>query len=205
MVESLYVDLKLRHDLKIIADLVQPGHRVLDLGCGDGSFLKMLRETRGADILGMEIEHKLIAQCIANGVPVIQGDLNDGLDFAEENSFDLVILSQTLQQVKRPDRLLRRIVRVGRRAAVSFINFGHFHCRLQLLFAGSMPRTTQIPYQWYNTPNIHLGTIRDFQRLCNHLNIRIYQEVPVGLSFPLLTTAMPNLFAVGCVFVLERK
>ena len=205
MVESLYVDLKLRHDLKIIADLVQPGHRVLDLGCGDGSFLKMLRETRGADILGMEIEHKLIAQCIANGVPVIQGDLNDGLDFAEENSFDLVILSQTLQQVKRPDRLLRRIVRVGRRAAVSFINFGHFHCRLQLLFAGSMPRTTQIPYQWYNTPNIHLGTIRDFQKLCNHLNIRIYQEIPVGITFPPLTTSLPNLFAVGCVFVLERK
>ena len=113
MVESLYVDLKLRHDLKIIADLVQPGHRVLDLGCGDGSFLKMLRETRGADILGMEIEHKLVAQCIANGVPVIQSDLNDELDFAEENSFDLVILSQTLQQVKRPDRLLRRIVRSG--------------------------------------------------------------------------------------------
>lgn len=205
MVESLYPDRKLRHDLKIIADLVQPGHRVLDLGCGDGSFLKMLRETRGADILGMEIEHKLIAQCIANGVPVIQGDLNDGLDFAEENSFDLVILSQTLQQVKRPDRLLRRIVRVGRRAAVSFINFGHFHCRLQLLFAGSMPRTTQIPYQWYNTPNIHLGTIRDFQKLCNHLNIRIYQEIPVGMTFPLLTTSLPNLFAVGCVFVLERK
>ena len=205
MVESLYVDLKLRHDLKIIADLVQPGHRVLDLGCGAGSFLKMLRETRGADILGMEIEHKLVAQCIANGVPVIQSDLNDALDFAEENSFDLVILSQTLQQVKRPDRLLRRIVRVGRRAAVSFINFGHFHCRLQLLFAGSMPRTTQIPYQWYNTPNIHLGTIRDFQRLCNHLEIRIYQEIPVGMTFPLLTTAMPNLFAVGCVFVLERK
>ena len=136
---------------------------------------------------------------------MIQGDLNDGLDFAEENSFDLVILSQTLQQVKRPDRLLRRIVRVGRRAAVSFINFGHFHCRLQLLFAGSMPRTTQIPYQWYNTPNIHLGTIRDFQKLCNHLNIRIYQEIPVGMTFPLLTSSLPNLFAVGCVFVLERK
>ena len=190
MVESLYVDLKLRHDLKIIADLVQPGHRVLDLGCGDGSFLKMLRESRCADILGMEIEHKLIAQCIANGVPVIQGDLNDGLDFAEENSFDLVILSQTLQQVKRPDRLLRRIVRVGRRAAVSFINFGHFHCRLQLLFAGSMPRTTQIPYQWYNTPNIHLGTIRDFQKLCNHLNIRIYQEIPVSYTHLTLPTIL---------------
>ncbi len=104
MVESLYADLKLRHDLKIIADLVQPGHRVLDLGCGDGSFLKMLRETRGAEILGMEIEHKLIGQCIANGVPVIQGDLNDGLDFAEENSFDLVILSGPAAPADCPGR-----------------------------------------------------------------------------------------------------
>ena len=111
---------------------------------------------------------------------------------------------QTLQQMRRPDRLLRRLVRVGKRGAVSFINFGHFHCRWQLMLAGSMPRTTQIPYQWYNTPNIHLGTIRDFRRLCKHLGIRIVQEIPIGFSFPLLTAAWPNLFAVGCVFVIER-
>ena len=135
MVESLYLDLKARPDLEVISRLVDPGHRVLDLGCGDGIFLKMLREKRGA---------------------------------------------------------------------VSFINFGHFHCRRQLMLAGSMPRTTQIPYQWYNTPNIHLGTIRDFRRLCRHLGIRIVQEIPIGFSFPLLTAAWPNLFAVGCVFVIER-
>lgn len=123
----------------------------------------MLREKRGAEVLGMEISQVEIAKCIANGVPVIQSDLDDDLDFAEDGSFDLVILSQTLQQMRRPDRLLRRLVRVGKRGAVSFINFGHFHCRWQLMLAGSMPRTTQIPYQWYNTPNIHLGTIRDFR------------------------------------------
>lgn len=204
MVKSLYVDLKSRRDLEIISDMVMPGNRVLDLGCGDGAFLKVLRDERGAEVLGMELDQEEIAKCIANGVPVIQSDLDDDLDFAEDGSFDLVILSQTLQQMRRPDQLLRRIVRVGKRAAISFINFGHIHCRLQLLLAGSMPRTTQIPYQWYNTPNIHLGTIRDFRRLCRHLGIRVIQETPIGLNFPLLTAAMPNLFAVGCVFVLEK-
>ena len=204
MPKSLYLDLRRRPDLKIISELVHPGSRVLDLGCGDGSFLQMLRDKRNAEVLGLEIDQQEIAKCIANGVPVIQSDLDTDLDFAEDNSFDLVILSQTLQQMRRPDQLLRQIVRVGRRAAVSFINFGHFHCRFQVFFAGSMPRTTQIPYQWYNTPNIHLGTIRDFQHLCRHLDIRILQETPIGFSFPLLTAAWPNLFAVGCVFVLEK-
>ena len=113
MVESLYLDLKARPDLEVISRLVDPGHRVLDLGCGDGIFLKMLREKRGAEVLGMEISQVEIAKCIANGVPVIQSDLDDDLDFAEDGSFDLVILSQTLQQMRRPDRLLRRLVRVG--------------------------------------------------------------------------------------------
>ena len=104
MGKHFHSELRNRPDLAVIAELVDPGHRVLDLGCGDGSFLKMLKHERGAKVLGMEIDQDLIAECIANGVPVIQSDLNDELDFAEENSFDLVILSQTLQQVKRPDR-----------------------------------------------------------------------------------------------------
>ena len=143
MVESLYVDLKLRHDLKIIADLVQPGHRVLDLGCGDGSFLKMLKHERGAKVLGMEIDQDLIAECIANGVPVVQSDLDAELDFAEDNSFDLVILSQTIQQMRRPDQLMRKIVRVGKLAAVSFINFGYFSCRMQLRSKVMGPRPSR--------------------------------------------------------------
>ncbi len=204
MTKSLCID-KNRRDLEIIAGLVKPGHRVLDLGCGDGAFLRVLKEQHGAEVLGMELAQNRIAACIANGVPVIQSDLDDDLDFAENGSFDLVILSQTIQEMRRPDQLLRRIVRVGKHAAVSFINFGHIHCRLQLLLTGRMPRTAEIPYQWYNTPNIHLGTICDFRRLCDHLDIKIVQETPIGQSFPLLTSMLPNLFAVGCVFVLEKR
>ena len=205
MAKNYHSELRNRPDLAIIAELVEPGFRVLDLGCGDGSFLKMLKNEHGAEVLGMEIDPDLLAESIANGVPVVQSDLDDELDFAEDNSFDLVILSQTLQQMRRPDQLMRKIVRVGKLAAVSFINFGFITCRMQLLTLGTMPRTNQSPYQWYNPPNIHHGTIKDFRRLCRHLGIRIIQEIPIGHSFPLLTRYWPNLFAVGCVFLLEKK
>ena len=205
MGKHFHSELRNRPDLAVIAELVDPGHRVLDRGCGDGSFLKMLKHERGAKVLGMEIDQDLIAECIANGVPVVQSDLDAELDFAEDNSFDLVILSQTIQQMRRPDQLMRKIVRVGKLAAVSFINFGYFSCRMQLMLTGAMPRTKEIPYQWYNTPNIHLGTIKDFRRLCRHLGIKVIQEIPIGHSFPLLTRHWPNLFAVGCVFLLEKE
>lgn len=202
---SFHKELRNRPDLAVIAELVDHGHRVLDLGCGDGSFLKMLKEERGAEVLGIELDPDLIAECIANGVPVVQMDLDDELDFADNDSFDLVILSQTLQQTRRPDQLMRKIVRVGKMAAISMLNFGYLSCRAQLVLRGTMPRTREIPYQWYNTPNIHHATIKDFRRLCRHLDIRIVQEIPIGPSFPLLSAGWPNLFAVGCVFLLEKE
>ena len=124
MAKHFHSELKNRPDLAAIAELVEPGYRILDLGCGDGSFLKMLKSEHGAEVLGMEIDPDLIAECIANGVPVVQSDLDAELDFAEDDSFDLVILSQTIQQMRRPDQLMRKIVRAGKLAAVSFINFG---------------------------------------------------------------------------------
>lgn len=198
------LDVNRRRDLEVIAGLVQPGNRVLDLGCGDGVFLKQLKEERGADVLGIEIDSDSIGRCIANGVPVIQGDLDNSLDFAEDHSFDLVVVSHTLQEIKRPDLLLKHIVRVGKRAAVSFLNFAHWRCRLQLL-AGKMPRNAQLPYQWYNTPNIHLGTIADFRDTCREFGIEIVQETPIAARFPMLSRHLPNLFAVGAVFVLEKR
>ena len=205
MIDRRDLDLNRRRDLEIISALVSPGDRVLDLGCGDGAFLLRLHKERKARVLGIEIDQDSVIRCIANGVPVIQGDMDDGLDFAEENSFDLVVLNHTLQEIRRPDILLENIVRAGKRAAVSVINFGHWNCRLQLCWKGRMPRNAQIPYQWYDTPNIHFSTLADFRELCRKLNITIISQTPIASRFPLLTKLAPNLFAVGAVFVLEKR
>ncbi len=202
---SFFSNMKTRRDWEIISELVHRGDRVLDLGCGDGSLLKNLADKFGADVMGLELDQDEICRCIANGVPVVQSDLNDGLNFAGDNEFDLVILSQTLQQVRRPDLLLERIVRVGRTAAVSFINFGNYKCWGQLLVNGIMPRTTRLPYHWYDTPNIHLGTIKDFRILCKEKHIRILKEVPISSSSRFLSRIFPVRFAGGAVFVLERE
>ena len=201
MIDRRDLDLNRRRDLEVISALVNPGDRVLDLGCGDGKFLAHLKKTRNAQVLGIEIDQESVIRCIANGIPVIQGDM----DFADEDSFDLVVLNHTLQEIRRPDVLLNKIVKAGKRAAVSVINFGHWNCRLQLCWKGRMPRNSQIPYQWYNTPNIHFSTLADFEELCAKLNISIIQRTFIASRFPRLTELMPNLFAVGAVFVLEKK
>ena len=192
-----------RRDLQIVSRLIEENSRVLDLGCGDGVFLAHLKKTKNASVLGLELEQEKIMQCIANGVPVIQRNLNRNLDFAEDKSFDYVILSHTLQELDNPDRLLGEIVRVGKKAVVSFINFGYFPNRLQLLFTGRMPRNKSLPYEWYNTPNIHLGTIADFQRLCKEKNINILESIALGSNWDAPFGFGHNLFAPGCVFVLS--
>lgn len=197
-------DLNRRRDLEVISGLVRPGDRVLDIGCGDGIFLRHLKDEKQADVLGLELDTDSIARCIANGVPVVQAEFDDKLEFADDNSFDLVVVSHTLQEMRNPELILRHILRAGKRAAVSVINFGHWNCRLQLLFKGKMPRNTRLPYQWYNTPNIHLGTLHDFRDLCKTLGVKIISETPIAARFPRLTAVWPNWFAVGCVFVLEK-
>ncbi len=197
-------DANRRRDLEIIAGLVSPGMKVLDLGCGDGIFLRQLKKENKASILGVEIDQDSIVHCIGNGVPVIQGDLNDDLNYLPDQSFDLVVLSHTLQETRRPDRLLKDIVRIGKKAAVSVINFGHWRCRLQVAFKGKMPRSSHMPFQWYDTPNIHFCTLKDFRDLCTGLGIRIVAEYPVSGRYPRMTQRKPNLFAIGGVFVLEK-
>ena len=203
MNEKRNIDFNSRRDLEIIAGLIPEKSRVLDLGCGDGIFLRQLKEKKNTSVLGVEIDQDSIVRCIGNGVPVIQGDLNDGLDFLPDQSFDMAILSHTLQETRRPDKLLKDIVRIGKQAAVSVINFGHWRCRLQVALKGKMPRSPQMPFQWYDTPNIHFCTLQDFRTLCKELNIKIVAEYPVSGRYPGMTRRKPNLFAIGCVFVLE--
>ncbi|MBU6265970.1 MAG: methionine biosynthesis protein MetW [Sphingomonadales bacterium] len=153
---------QLRPDLAIIADHVAPGSRVLDIGCGDGTLMAALRDRRGCDARGMEIDPHNVAECVARGLSVIQGDADTDLAFYPPQSLDYAILSQTLQTTMRPDRVLEELLRVGRRAFVSFPNFAHWRVRASLLWNGRMPVTRLLPVAWYETPNIHHLTIADF-------------------------------------------
>jgi methionine biosynthesis protein MetW len=156
---------------------------VLDLGCGDGTLLHHLREERNVEGYGLEIDQLNIISSIEKGVNVIQADLDAGLGkYFEDDTFDYVIMTQTLQAIQRPDHLLLEMLRIGREGIVTFPNMGHWKSRLQLVLKGNMPVTRSLPYEWYNTPNIHLCTLGDFEALCKRLNIRILQSRVVNYA-----------------------
>ena len=202
MVDALKPKFQLkRRDLSVIASIIPHRVNLLDLGCGDGSLLRLLAEEKEVKGQGVEIAPQKIMECIATGVPVIHGDLNKILIF-KDKTFDYAVLSQTLQAVDRPDQLLREMLRVSDRAIVSFINFGYFKARAQLIFKGRMPVTPALPDTWYNTRNIHLATIQDFRELCQLLGIRILHEIALGDNGDFLARLSPNFFATTCVFVL---
>ena len=165
--------MSLRPDLAIIAAHVAPGSRVLDIGCGDGELMAALRDEQGVDARGMEIDPAKVELCVSRGLPVIQGDANADLAFYPDGAFDVAILSQTLQTTQRPDLMLDELLRVGRQAFVSFPNFGHWRVRLALLWQGRMPVTRTLPQTWYDTPNIHHLTIRDFRDLLAAKGVRL--------------------------------
>jgi methionine biosynthesis protein MetW len=203
MINRLKEKLAKRPDLLKMAEIITDKASVLDLGCGSGSFLCLLREIKQIRGVGLEIDQEKITECIANGVNVIQSDLNTGLHVSDE-SFDFVVLSRTLQAVDRPDLLLKEILRVGRKGIISFINIGYYKARLQLAFGGKMPKTKILPSQWYDTSNIHLCTIDDFRALCNEMNVKIIEEIPLGHKPAWMMKLMPNMFAPISIFVVER-
>ena len=168
--------MSLRPDLALIAANVAPGTRVLDVGCGDGALMAELRDRRQADARGLELDQHNVAECVARGLSVIQGDADADLAYYPDSSFDYAILSQTLQTTKRPDLVLDELLRVGRRAFVSFPNFAHWRVRASLLWSGRMPVTRLLPVAWFETPNIHHVTVRDFRALVASKGYRVEGE-----------------------------
>jgi len=191
-----------RPDLAAIAEWVRPRAKVLDLGCGDGTLLGYLAETRQASGYGVEISEANVLACVRNRVNVIQSDLESGLSAFESASFDYVILSQTLQAMHHTEEIVREMLRVGREGIVSFPNFGHWRNRLQILL-GNMPVSEALPYQWFDTPNIHLCTVNDFVTFCAQHGVRILERRVLHMGREV--TTLPNLLGSIAVFRIEQR
>jgi methionine biosynthesis protein MetW len=198
----------MRFDLQIIASLIAERSRVLDLGCGKGDLLKHLREHKKVDGLGIEIDEHEVIECVEKGLSVLHGDINrETQDFAA-GSFDYVILSQTLQQVYEPEKVIREMLRIGKTGIVSFPCFSHIAIKLQLLLRSRAPVTEELPYEWYNSPNIRVITLRDFRIFCARQGIRIINEIAISTHYKdesgKVVRFLPDWFAKYGIFALTR-
>jgi len=194
------VSLSERPDFSVIGEIVEPRSRVLDLGCGEGELLAWLIENKRILARGVEISAIQVRKAISRGVSAYQGDIDEGLADYPDRAFDYVILSQTLQETRTPVRVLKEMLRVGRRAIISFPNFGHWTMRRAMLFTGQAPKTKLFPYDWYNSPNIHFLTVNDFENFCREHGFPI--EKRYFLSGAKRISMLPNLFAQTAVFLL---
>lgn len=187
---------------------INKSSKVLDLGCGDGRLLEFLVNKKKVNAYGIDIKFDNIISCTQKGLSVFHGDLNEGLPGFSDNSFDTVILSQTLQQVQDPQLLLNEMLRVGKKGIVTFPNFAHYTVRFNLMFKGKAPKTKQLPYEWYDTPNIRVLSIKNFKELCKKLDIKIEKEIPIFsnmLERILLPNRLTNLLAREGMFVISKS
>lgn len=198
--------LNIRYDLQIIASWIEPGSSVLGLGCGEGELLCYLKRNKQVSETGIEILETRVAKCIEKGLSVIQGDINEEVKDYADNTFDYVLLSQTLQQVYEPMNLIRSILRIGKKGILSFPNFGHWPVRFQLLLKGRAPITPQLPYEWYDTPNIRVLSLKDFHKFAEKVGFKILKEAAINTDREDRTgkyiTLFPNLFATYGIFMI---
>ncbi|MGI9250718.1 MAG: methionine biosynthesis protein MetW [Pseudohongiellaceae bacterium] len=197
----------MRPDLDIIQQWIKAGSRVLDLGCGDGTLLHYLQQTRQVHGIGLEIDAQNIEACLGKGVSVIEQNLNQGLENFQSDSFDTVLLAQTLQALDKPNELIAEMLRIGRNVIVTFPNFGNWKSRLHLLGRGRMPVSEFIPYEWYNTPNIHFCTVKDFDVLCARQNIKVLTRTVVDSEHQgsWYMKLWPNLLGEIAIYHITRK
>ncbi len=198
----------MRLDLQIIASWIEPGSKVLDLGCGEGDLLYFLKENKKVVGTGIERVESKVARCIEKGLTILQGDINEEVVDYPDNTFDYVILSQTLQQVYEPSILIQSLLRIGKKGIVSFPNFSYLSVRFQLLLTGYAPITKQLPYEWYDTPNIRVITLKDFRKFSKETGFQIIKEVAINTQNHdrkgKIIKFMPNLFATYGIFLIGK-
>lgn len=199
----------IRYDLEIIADLIKPNKKVLDIGCGDGELLEFLKNSKNIDARGLEISQQQVTKALARGISVIQGDAENDLTYYPDQNFDYAILSQTIQATHKPKIILEEMLRIAQYAIISLPNFAHIKNRLHLLLKGTMPVNKSIPFQWYETPNIHFCSIEDFENLCQEMSFIIEQKIFLTNKHRLISffsnKKIANLFAEYGIFLITKK
>lgn len=199
--------LRLRLGYSIITDMIEKGAKVLDLGCGNGNLLAKLVQEKGVNGIGIEINQDSVISALEKGVAVIQGDIDEGLKGFQDKEYDWVILNQTLQSTEKPDYVVEEMLRVGKKAVVSFPNFAYWKVRFYLFFFGKMPKSKILPFEWYNTPNIHLMTVNDFYEFCHKRKINILKSIFITsahIKKNFFMRKLSNLFAEEVIFVISK-